>query len=191
MNGEEMILGIDKIIETIKTQKLVEGLVEENLNFEGCGLDLRAGEILEMGEDEGYLHVETRKTPNYKLLGRFEEGKVTKVKLQSRKNYVVKTIETINVPENLFGIFFPRNTLVKSGLMAHPGRVDPGYKGSFTFNLFNTSNNGFEIEMGARIGNMIFIRVEGKTNLYKGQWQGGRTFIENEEKQVKQGARVN
>ena len=40
--------------------------------------------------------------------------------------------------------------------------------------------------MGARIANMIFLRVEGKTNLYQGKWKGGRDFIEKEEEQTKQ-----
>ena len=41
-----MILGIDKVLELIKTKKLIEELDENNVNFEGCGVDLRIGEIL-------------------------------------------------------------------------------------------------------------------------------------------------
>ena len=44
--------------------------------------------------------------------------------------------------------------------------------------------------MGTRIANMVFHEVVGRPNLYKGQWQGGRAFIEKEEKQVKQDAKV-
>lgn len=52
--------------------------------------------------------------------------------------------------------------------------------------MINASGKPFELEMGARIANMVFHTVEGKTNLYAGRWQGGRVFIKEEEKQIKQ-----
>ncbi|MEM5872309.1 MAG: hypothetical protein QXD55_00390, partial [Candidatus Aenigmatarchaeota archaeon] len=82
-----MILGIDKVLELIKTKNLIEGLDEENINFEGCGVDLRIGEIYEMEEGEGFLHIETRKTPNFKLIAKYERGKSIKVKLKPGKIY--------------------------------------------------------------------------------------------------------
>jgi len=179
------ILGIDKVLELIKTRNLIEGLDEKNLNFEGCGVDIRIGEIYEMTEDEGFLHIETRKTPNFRLLAKFEKGKTIKVKLKPGKTYSATTIEKINTPENLFGWFVPRSTLYKCGIVVQGIRTDPGYKGKFSFILINTSNKDFEIEMGARIANMVFHRVDGKTNLYKGQWQGGRAFIPKKEIQTK------
>lgn len=185
-----MILGIDKLLELIRTQKLIEGLDEKDINIEGCGVDLRMGEIYEMAEGKGFLYRETRKTPNYKLIAQFKEGKSAgrrkKIKLEPDKFYIAKTIEIINTPKNIFGIFIPRGTFYANGILALGFRVDPGYKGNFRFHLFNLAGNDFEIEMGARIANMIFLRVEGKTNLYKGQWQGGRAFIKKEEKQIKQ-----
>lgn len=181
-----MILGIDKVLELIKTEKLVEGLDENNINFEGCGVDLRAGEIYEMLDDEGFLHIDTRKTPNFKLIAKFEKGKSKKIKLEPGKTYSTITIETINTPEDLFGWFIPRLTLYKCGIVVQGVRTDPGYRGKISFVLTNASKKPFEIEMGARIANIVFHRVEGKTNLYKGQWQGGRAFIHKEEKQTKQ-----
>jgi len=180
-----MILGIDKVLELIKTKNLIEGLDEEHLNFEGCGVDVRIGEIYEMFEDEGFLHIETRKTPNFKLLAKYEKDKKIKVKLRPGKTYSATTIEKINTPEDLFGWFIPRSTLYKCGIVVQGIRTDPGYNGKFSFILINTSNKDFEIEMGARIANMVFHRVDGRTNLYKGQWQGGRAFIPEEEKQTK------
>jgi len=181
-----MILGIDKLLELIKKQNLIEGLDEEEINLEGCGVDLRIGEIYEMGEGRGFLYQATRKTPDYKLVAKFEKGKSQKIKLKPGKFYIAKTIEVINTPENLFGIFIPRGTFFVNGVLVFGFRVDPGYKGNFRFHLVNIAGRDFEIEMGARIANMIFLRVEGKTNLYKGQWQGGRAFIKKAEKQIKQ-----
>ncbi|NIO44869.1 MAG: hypothetical protein GTN36_04950 [Candidatus Aenigmarchaeota archaeon] len=181
-----MILGIDKVLELIKTKNLVEGLDQEHLNFEGCGIDIRIGELYEMVEDEGFLHIETRKTPNFKLIAEYDKEKPIKIKLKPGKVYSATTIEKINTPEDLFGWFIPRSTLYKCGIVVQGIRTDPGYKGKFSFIMINTSNKDFEIQMGARIANMVFHKVEGKANLYKGQWQGGRAFIPKEEKQVKQ-----
>jgi len=185
-----MILGVDKVLELIKTQKLIEGLDEKDINFEGCGVDLRIGELYEMIEDEGFLHIETRKTPNFKLLTKYENGKSIKIKLKPGKIYSATTIETINTPENLFGWFLPRSTLYKCGIVVQGIRTDPGYKGKFSFILINTSNKDFELEMGARIANMVFHRIDGRTNLYKGQWQGGRAFIPEKENQIKQHEKI-
>ena len=181
-----MILGIDKVLELIKTKKLIEELDENNVNFEGCGVDLRIGELYEMDDDKGFLHVETRKSPSFRLIAKFEEGKPVKVKLKPGKTYSATTIEKINTPEDLFGWFIPRSTLYKCGIVVQGIRTDPGYRGKFSFVMTNASKNDFEIEMGARIANMVFHKVEGKANLYKGQWQGGRAFIPEAEKQVTQ-----
>lgn len=181
-----MILGTNKLLELIRNQNLIEALDEKEINLEGCGVDLRIGEIYEMGEGGGFLYRETRKTPDYKLITKFEKGKSQKIKLELGKFYIGKTIEIINTPDNLFGIFIPRGTFIVNGVLILGFRVDPGYKGNFRFHLLNIAGRDFEIEMGARIANMIFLRVEGKTNLYKGQWQGGRAFIKKTEKQIKQ-----
>jgi deoxycytidine triphosphate deaminase len=184
--SEKMILGVDNVLELIKNKKLIEGLDKKEINFEGCGVDLRIGEIYEMNDDTGFLHIKTRKTPNFKLIAKYKKDKSKKVKLKPGKTYSATTIETINTPTDLFGWFIPRSTLYKCGIIVQGIRTDPGYKGKFSFVMTNTSKKSFEIEMGARIANIVFHKVEGKSNLYKGQWQGGRAFIAKEEKQIKQ-----
>jgi len=181
-----MILGIDKVLELVKTKNLIEGLDQENLNFEGCGVDIRIGEIYEMDDEDGFLHIETRKTPNFKLLAKYDKNNPEKIKLKPGKVYSAKTIEKINTPKDLVGWFIPRSTLYKCGIVVQGIKTDPGYHGHFSFVLTNISNREFEIEMGSRIANMVFHKVDGKTNAYIGQWQGGRAFIEKEEIQTKQ-----
>ena len=180
-----MILGTDKLIELIKRKNLIEGL-EGDINIEGCGIDLHIEEIWEIAEGKGFLHKDKRKTPNYKLVGKYEKGKSIKIKLLPRKFYIATTLEKINVPENLFGIFIPRGTFYASGILVLGLRVDPGYNGKFRFHLYNLTDREFEIELGARVANMIFLEVKGKTNPYKGQWQGGRVFIKEVEEQTKE-----
>ncbi|MBN2202800.1 MAG: hypothetical protein JW700_01245 [Candidatus Aenigmarchaeota archaeon] len=179
-----MILGIDKVLELIKSKNLIEGIDPNNQNFEGCGVDVRIGELYEMEEGDGFLHINTRKSPNFKLIAKFDEKNPAKIKLERGKTYSAKTIEKINTPEDLMGWFIPRGTLYKCGITVQGIRTDPGYCGNFTFIMTNNSKSDFEVEMGARIACMVFHKVDGKANMYKGQWQGGRAFIPEEEKQI-------
>ncbi|MEM5874747.1 MAG: hypothetical protein QW641_02370 [Candidatus Aenigmatarchaeota archaeon] len=180
-----MLVGIDKLKRLIR-DGLIEGLEENELNIEGCGIDLRLGEVYEMEDGEGKLLIETRDTPKFKLIAKYEKGKSIRVNLEPGKVYLGKTIEKINTPQNLLGWFLPRSTFYRCGIIVQGIRTDPGYKGEFTFMMSNISNRPFEIELGARIASMVFLEISGKTNLYKGQWQGGRVFIEGEERQTKQ-----
>jgi len=182
-----MILGVDKLLQLIQTQNLIEGLDKNNINVEGTGVDLRIGELYEMEDGKGFIHIENRNSPNYKLIAKFEKDQSQKIIIKPGQFYIAKTIEVINTPANLFGIFIPRGTFFASGVLVLGFRVDPGYKGNFRFHLVNLGGRDFELEMGARIANMIFLQIEGKTNLYQGQWQGGRAFIAKEEKQTQQG----
>lgn len=81
-------------------------------------------------------------------------------------------------------IFTPRSTLYRSGVYIFGGQSAPGYKGELTMGIYNFRNITFELEMGARVLHIMFFEVKGKTNLYRGQWQGGRVTTKKKEKQV-------
>jgi len=175
------ILGID----IVKELGLIENLSDREIeNPEGCGLDVRINKVFEISEGQGFLHKEKRKTPDYKLLGEYGEEKDNKVVLEPGKIYAAETIEKVKTPLNIFGRFFPRHTLFKNGILVLGQKMDPGYKGKFGFVLINLSGKKFEIELGSRIAQMVFYQIEGKTSKYRGQWQGGRVFIDKEEIQV-------
>lgn len=179
-----MILGVKKLLELVKEKKLVENLSERELNNpEGAGFDFRVGELYEVS-DKGFLGVTERETPKTNLVAKYKEGETTKIELSPKTYYLMKTIEKINLPENLVAIFTPRSTLYRSGIYIFGGQSAPGYKGELTMGIYNFRDEAFELEMGARVLHMMFFEVEGETNLYRGQWQGGRVTTEKKEKQV-------
>jgi len=179
-----MILGIKKLLQLVKEKKLVENLSERELkNPEGAGFDFRIGELYEVS-GKGFLGVEERETPKISLVAKFEEGKMKKVTLEPKTYYLMKTMEKLNLPENLVAIFTPRSTLYRSGVYIFGGQSAPGYKGELTMGIYNFRAEPFELEMGARVLHMMFFEVKGKTSLYRGQWQGGRVTTEKKEKQV-------
>jgi len=179
-----MILGIDKLHQLVKTKKLVERLCQRELeNPEGAGFDLRLGEIYQL-KGSGFLGIDERKTPQTKLVSKYEEGKKKSFIFKPRKYYVVKTIEKVNTLQNILIIFKPRSTLYRSGITLFTGNASPGYCGELTFGMINLGSCQIKIELGARIAHAIFYEVKGKTNLYRGQWYGGRVNTGKKEKQV-------
>lgn len=182
-----MILGIKKLHELVKEQKLVENLCEREMNNpEGSGFDLRLGEVYELTGD-GFLGVEERQTPEAKSLVKYNPEKIDDSNFfifEPGKYYLIKTIEKVNLPTTLSGIIFPRTTMFRSGLGLFNGIVQPGYAGELTFGVCNLGQSLIKISLGARIVHITFQEVLGEGNQYRGQWQGGRVATGGKEVQV-------
>ena len=179
-----MILGPKRLLQLVKTKKLVEGLSERELtNPEGAGFDLRLGEVYKITGNAflGEIH---RKTAEIKLVKAYKKGKTQSVKIKPDDFCLVKTIESVNMPQNLTASITPRSTTYRSGLFIRTGNVPPGYCGGLTFGLKNEGPITVEIEMGARIVHIQFSEVKGGGNMYRGQWQGGRVTTKKKERQV-------
>ena len=179
-----MILGIDKLHQLVKEKKLVENLCQRELeNPEGAGFDLRLGEIYEL-KGKSFLGVKERNTPDIKLLAGFDKNKNQSFIFKPGKYYLMKTIEKVNTPKDILILFRPRTTIFRSGMMIFTGNVSPGYCGELTFGIINLGSIDVEIELGARVVHAMFYKIDGKTHLYRGQWQGGRVTTKDKEKQV-------
>ncbi|PIN76772.1 hypothetical protein COV17_01105 [Candidatus Woesearchaeota archaeon CG10_big_fil_rev_8_21_14_0_10_36_11] len=179
-----MILGIDKLHQLVQEKNLVENLCERELNNpEGAGFDLRIGQLFKLTSG-GFLGVEERDTSKTVLIGEFKDGESKIVTLEPGEHYMMKTIEKVNTPQNITVLFRPRSTLYRSGVTLFTGACSPGYCGSLFFAIVNTGKYPFTLEMGARVVHAMFYRIDGSSNLYRGQWQGGRISTEDKEKQV-------
>lgn len=179
-----MILGIKDLQQLVKERKLVEGLSDREINNpEGAGFDLRLGEVYEL-IGEGFLGIEERTTPEVKSIAKFDPTKEIHFTFEPDKYYLVKTIEKVNLPDNISGIIFSRTTLFRSGLALFNGIVQPGYCGELTFGLCNLGKSNIRISLGARIVHITFHEISGLGSAYRGQWQGGRVSTKGKEKQV-------
>lgn len=203
-----MVLGPKKLLQLVKTKKLVEGLSDRELtNPEGAGFDLRLGEVYKISGD-AFLGKTHRKTADIKLIAKYSskynskeklinqphttrndrgekrEAKLSKIVIKPGEFYLVKTIESVNMPQNLTASITPRSTTYRSGLFIRTGNVPPGYCGGLIFGLKNEGPVTFEIEMGARFVHIQFSEVKGGGSMYRGQWQGGRVTTKRREHQV-------
>ncbi len=169
-----MILGISELQKLVKSKKLVEGLSERELvNPEGAGFDLRIGELHEL-KGSGFLGVTERETPKTKLVASYAKDGKKKIALKPNTYYMMGTIEKVNLPDNLVALMRPRTTLFRSGVHLLLGQVAPGYKGSLNFGMVNLRPVPFYLELGSRVVHIQFFEINGKNNLYRGQWQHGR-----------------
>ena len=189
-----MIISAKKVLELNKKYKLIENLSKRELNPEGVGLDIRVGEVYKI-EGKGYLGVDIRKTPEVRKIADIRQGD-KRVVLSPGEFVLVKTIEKVNVPSTKIVIeededpiylmldVYPRSTLQRCGIYFMGTKSDPGYYGELTFGLVNIGNAPFELELGARIANLVFKVVKGDIcRPYDGQWKGGRVGTEGFEKQ--------
>ncbi|KKR30433.1 hypothetical protein A2715_02215 [Candidatus Woesebacteria bacterium RIFCSPHIGHO2_01_FULL_39_32] len=179
-----MPIGPKILLKLVKEKKLVENLTERELkNPEGAGFDLRLGEVHEL-KGKGFLGIEERKTPDTKVLASYIEGKKKTFTFKAGSYYLVKTLESVNLPENIGGYLFPRSTIFRSGLLQGLSQIAPGYSGPLVTSIANVGPSEIEIELGARFMHVQFEYVDGGGTSYRGQWRGGRVLMKKKEKQV-------
>lgn len=180
-----MILGHSELARLIKEHQLITGLSRRDQEEpEGCVFDLQLEKIFEL-EGNGFLGIEERDTPDTKEVASFNPDKKTEFTFKPGDYYLVKTVEEINLPDNVAALFKPRSTLFRSGIFLRTGIANPGYHGPLYFGLHNPSKVKLKVEMGARIASVIFYEVKGTPiNSYRGQWQGGRDTTKGKEKQI-------
>lgn len=179
-----MVLGVDKLLELVKTKKLVEDLSERELKDpEGAGFDLRLGKVSKIS-GKGFLGIKERNSADSKLIAEYNPKKKQSITIKPGESYLVTTLEKVNIPQNITAKTWLRSTLYRSGIIMSAGNIAPGYQGELSFFFFNAGNAKMEIELGARIVHIIFWEVNGRSSTYRGQWQGGRVSANKKERQV-------
>jgi deoxycytidine triphosphate deaminase len=180
-----MILGPKKLLQLVKTKKLVEGLATRELTTpEGAGFDIQLGEVHKLDGGIAYLGITHRETPKIKTVAVFNPKKSTTYTIKPGEFVLLSSIEKFNIPLDITVNFKPRTTTFRSGLMIRTGNVAPGYSGKVTFGAVNVGTIPVTMELGCRFAHAQFYRVEGGGTQYKGQWQGGRVTTGKREKQI-------
>ena len=193
------VLGLDEVLKRVKKsskgrsasgrEKLIENLGQRELkNPEGVGVDLRLGVVYKIISGGAFIEagLGKRKGVKTQALAEFKKRKRKQewVVIKPGDYYLVSTVEVINTPKDLMPLVFPRTSLFRAGLLLLNSKTDPGYKGQLTMGLKNLSQFEVSLQMGARICNIVFFKIEGQTVAYRGQHQGGRISPTEVEQQV-------
>jgi deoxycytidine triphosphate deaminase len=185
------VIGIHEVVRRIKEDDLITGLGGRDLSSpEGTGIDLRLGAVHEIIEGGAYIEADgtaglgKRSGVKTKELYRLKEGDVQdELVVKPGDYYLVQTAETISVPLDLMPVVYTRGSLFRAGLLLLASKSDPGYTGPLTFGLKNLGSFPMTLQLGARICNIVFYKIEGEVIGYRGQHQGGRVS-HGEETQV-------
>jgi len=165
-----VVIGYDKILELIDKKKLIEN-VDKN-NVQPSGVDLRVKAVYKL-KNGGYLGIKNRQTPNVDMVS----DKVgDKIIFEPNEFVLVETMEKVNMPKDLLALILPRSSLFRCGVSLHTAVVDPGFIGTLTFGMKNLSDYPFELEIGSKIGQIVFEEVKGNDKLYNGKYQGGKVI---------------
>lgn len=185
------VIGIREVVRRIQEEQLITGLGGRDLsNPEGTGIDLRLGAVHRISEGGAYIEADgpaglgRRSGVKTSELYTLKDGdKQDEFVVAPGEYYLVQTAETIRTPLDLMPMVYPRSSLFRAGLLLLATKTDPGYEGPLTFGLTNLSTFPVKLQLGARICNVVFHRIEGETIGYRGQHQGGRVS-HGEERQV-------
>lgn len=193
------VLGINHILIRIKEEALIEDLGARELeNPEGVGVDFRLGALFQIKKGGAFIEadgeaglgkrkgVETKEIATFKKQDTRSKKQIKQktVSLKPGQYYLAQTVETVNTPHDLMPVVYPRSSLFRAGILMLNSKTDPGYKGKLIFGMVNLSPFPVKLQMGARICNMVFFKIEGESIAYRGQNQGGRVTAEKVEKQV-------
>ena len=187
------VLGLDEIHKRIKKHSLIKNLGQRDLkNPEGAGIDLRLGAVRKIVgggafiEADGDIKLGKRKGVETTLVAEYVDGSrlQKKIVIKPGQYYLVQTVESVNTPLDLMPIVHTRTSLFRAGLLLLNSKTDPGYSGKLTMGLTNLSPFPVKLQLGARICNIIFHKIKGKTISYRGQHQGGRISPKKAERQV-------
>jgi deoxycytidine triphosphate deaminase len=185
------VLGIYEILEKIKNENLIEDLGERELaNPEGVGIDLRLGSVHKIIKGGAFIEADGKTglgkrngVETKEILSMSENEDQPELIINPGEYFLVQTRETLNTPPDLMPMIYVRSSLFRAGLLLLNTKTDPGYHGKLTMGLTNLSSFLVRLQMGARVCNIVFYKIDGDSVSYRGQHQGGRVS-HGEEQQV-------
>lgn len=144
----------------------ISGLLDEEIQIQPAGVDLTVGKI-EMFKGSGTIDFDNSAR-------KIAEGMdYTDERLPGGRAYRVTYNEIIKVPDDAAGLICPRSSLLRNGGHLVSAVWDPGYRGRGQGLLQVLNPHGLVLKKDARIGQIIFIRLEDQSNeVYGGKFQG-------------------
>ena len=79
--------------------------------------------------------------------------------------------EIVHLPENIMALATPRSSLLRCGVTVNTAVWDAGYSGRSQSLLVVYNPQGFQLQRNARIIQLVFFRLENRTEGYRGNYQ--------------------
>jgi dUTP pyrophosphatase len=86
--------------------------------------------------------------------------------------YHITYAETVSLPKDLMALGRPRSSLTRSGVAIHTAVWDAGYSGRSTSLMTVFNPDGFLVQIGARVAQLVFIQLSTPDDIgYQGIYQ--------------------
>lgn len=156
-----MVLSGKTIRELLDSGKLViEPLDPEQI--QPASIDLRISDEILISKGE---EIDFGKEPEYEKIQRNE------IVLPPKTHVLVRTMERVELPNDVGGITKLRSSLSRIGVMLNnAGWVDPGFKGTLTLSVFNPNDSPVKIKPGTRFFQLILLRLDSESEGYSGKY---------------------
>jgi dUTP pyrophosphatase len=86
--------------------------------------------------------------------------------------YIITYNEVVHLPKDVMALGRPRSSLLRCGVTVGTAVWDAGYEGRSQSLLVVYNPRGFRLQKNARVMQLIFMRLSGKTQGYQGTYQG-------------------
>ncbi|HIG97532.1 MAG TPA: deoxyuridine 5'-triphosphate nucleotidohydrolase [Candidatus Aenigmarchaeota archaeon] len=161
-----MLLTDKEIRDYVNRGLLVKDMIDAQVQIQQAGVDLTVANVFTL-EGDGVLDFsnEKRKIPKYVEVT--AEGDLWNLKPGT---YHIAFNEKIVLPKNIAGLLLPRSSALVCGIVQHTALWDPGYEGRSFFHA--EVSRHVKIYKNARLGQMIFIKLDGEASGYHGIYKG-------------------
>lgn len=151
-------------------QPLVEGMIDEEIQTQMCGIELTLQRI-ERFTTSGSLAFDNseRRLPETKPLEFDSDGWIE----LSQGAYLVTFNEIVNIPKDATALARARSTLLRCAATLETALWDPGYRGRSQSLLVVHNPAGLRLKKNARMMQLVFLRLEKEAERsYSGIYQG-------------------
>jgi dUTP pyrophosphatase len=157
---------IEKLLE--KKPPLVEGLITpiEQLQPNGVDLTLRHISIFQSAGKITTANSQ-RVVSDLSPLAFDESGFIQ----LAAGIYSVTYNEVVHLPQNIMALATPRSSLLRCGVTVNTAVWDAGYSGRSQSLLVVYNPQGFTLQRNSRIIQLVFFRLEKRTEGYRGTYQ--------------------
>ena len=148
---------------------LVEDLIdpEQQLQPNGIDLTLREVSLLQSG---GIIALDDRQRQVSELSPLVFDG-LGYIDL-APGIYLITYNEVVHLPEDITALAAPRSSLLRCGVNIGTAVWDAGYSGRSQSLMMVYNPQGFRVQRNARILQLVFFKLTGKTRGYRGSYQG-------------------
>jgi len=155
-----MVLSSFAIKELLESKRLIIEPLDPD-QIQPASIDLRIADEILIAKGE---EINFGKEPEY-------EKRKGDVILPPKTHVLVRTIERVELPNDVGGMVKLRSSLSRIGVMLNnAGWVDPGFKGTLTLSVFNPNDSHVKIKVGTRFFQLVLLRLDRESEGYAGKY---------------------